>query len=399
MDFNYSPKEEAFRQEFRDWLAVNMKELPPWWNNPKVKGPDVGSDEYHHFSLWWHRKLYKAGYVGIAWPKEYGGRGATLMEQVVFNEEMAKHQAPGPTNGHGLGWCGPAIMAHGAEWQKKRFLPKILSAEEIWCTCYSEPESGSDMASVQTKAVLEGDHFVVNGQKVWTSGGHQADWAVILVRTDPTAAKHRGLSYLLMDMHSPGVTVRPLKQISGHAEYAETFIDNVRIPANQVVGQINRGWYIAASALEFERSNVGASERALNTVRELIKMAKATTRKGQPLSQDSLVRQKLAQLHIEAMIMRYNGLRNLTSQLRGEPPGPQISLGKLIMSEHGMRAQHVGLDIQGLYSQLIRDSKYAIDDGKWQNSFLFAPGMLIAEGTSEIQRNVIAQRVLGLPRE
>ena len=398
MDFNYSPKEEAFREEIRQWLAVNMKELPKWWNNPRVPAPDQGSEEYQQFSLWWHRKLYDAGYVGIAWPKEYGGRGATLMEQVVFNEEMAKHRVPGPTNGHGIGWCGPAIMMHGAEWQKKRFLPKILRAEEIWCTCYSEPQAGSDMANVQTRAVEDGGNFVVNGQKVWTSGGHYADWAVILVRTDPTAPKHRGLSYLLMDMHSPGVTIRPLSQITGHAEYNEVFLDNVRIPKNQVVGQLNRGWYIAASALEFERSNVGASERALQTVRDMIKMAQKTKRKGVPLSEDPVMRQKLAQLYIEAMIMRYNGLRNLTNQLRGEPPGPQMSIGKLFMSEHDMRAQHIGLEIQGLYSQLMRGSKHAIDNGRWQYRFLFAPGMLIAEGTSEIQRNVIAQRVLGLPR-
>jgi alkylation response protein AidB-like acyl-CoA dehydrogenase len=289
-------------------------------------------------------------------------------------------------------------MAHGAEWQKKRFLPKILSAEEIWCTCYSEPEAGSEMANVQTRGVEDGDDFVVNGQKVWTSGGHYADWAVILVRTDPDAPKHRGLSYLIMDMRSPGITVRPLRQITGHAEYNEVFLDNVRIPKNQLVGQINRGWYIAAGALEFERSNIGASERALSTVKDMIRMAQQTVRYGKPLSEDAVMRQKLAQLYVEAMIMRYNGLRNLTSQLRGQPPGPQMSIGKLYMSEHDMRALHVALEIQGHYSQLMRGSKYAIDDGRWQQSFLSAPGMLIAEGTSEIQRNVIAQRVLGLPR-
>jgi alkylation response protein AidB-like acyl-CoA dehydrogenase len=398
MDFSYSPKEEAFRQEVRDWLEENMKELPKWWFDRNLPRPDTGSEEYQQFSLWWHRKLYYAGFVGIGWPKEYGGRGATLLEQVVFNEEMSKHRTPGPTNVHGIGWCGPAIMVHGAEWQKKRYLPKILSAEEIWCTCYSEPEAGSDMANVQTRAVEDGDDFVVNGQKVWTSGGHYSDWAVILVRTDPDAPKHRGLSYLIMDMHSSGITVRPLRQITGHAEYNEVFLDNVRIPKSHLVGQLNRGWYIAAGALEFERSNIGASERAFNTVKDMIQMAQQTERKGMSLSQDPVMRQKLAQLYVEAMIMRYNGLRNLTSQLRGEPPGPQMSIGKLYMSEHDMRAQHVALEIQGHYSQLTRGSKYAIEAGRWQQSFLSAPGMLIAEGTSEIQRNVIAQRVLGLPR-
>ena len=398
MDFNYSPEEEAFRKEVRDWLAENMKELPEWWGRPDIPGPEIDSEEYRQFSLWWHRKLYDAGFVGLAWPKEYGGRGASLMQQVVFSEEMAKHRAPGPTNGHGLGWVGPAILGYGTEEQKRRFLPKILSAEEIWCTLYSEPEAGSDMANVQTRAVEEGDYFVVNGQKVWTSGGHYADWAVLLARTDPDARKHRALSYLLVDMHSPGITLRPLRQITGHSDFNETFLDDVRIPKHQILGEKNRGWYVAAGALEFERSGIGESIGRENTIKDLIEITKKMERNGRPLSQDPLIRHKLAQFYIEANVLKYMGLRGLTNQLREGRPGSAGSVGHVFGVEFGQRLQSFAMELQGPYSRLVRGSKYAIDNGRWQLGFLSSRAMSIATGTSEIQRNVIAQRVLGLPR-
>jgi alkylation response protein AidB-like acyl-CoA dehydrogenase len=215
MDFLYTTEQEAFRDELKQWLTENMKELPDWYGNRDLSGPHVDSKEYEDFAIWWHKKLFNAGFVGITWPKEYGGRGGTIMEQVIFYEEIAKHRAPGLTNVHGIGWCGPAILAHGTEEQKKRFLPKILSADEIWATFYSEPEAGSDMANVQTLAQAEDNEWVVNGQKVWSSGAHQADWAVLLVRTDPEARKHRGISYLFLDMKTPGIDVRPLVNITG----------------------------------------------------------------------------------------------------------------------------------------------------------------------------------------
>ena len=398
MDFTYSPEEEAFRKEVKDWLAENMKELPEWWNRRDIAGPEIDSDEYHEFSLWWHRKLYDAGFVGIAWPKEYGGRGATLMEQVVFNEEMAKHRAPGPTNGHALGWCGPAILGSGTEEQKKRFIPKMLSAEEIWCTLYSEPEAGSDMANVQTRAVEDGDDFVINGQKVWTSGGHRADWAVLLARTDPDAPKHRGLSYLIIDMHSPGITLRPLVQITGHADFNETFLDDVRIPKHQILGEQNKGWYVAMRAMEFERSGLGASVMRENTIKDLIKITKEIKRNGQPLTKDPVIRQKLAQFYVESTVLKYMGLRTLTRQLRGETPGAEAVVAHVLGVEHGQRLQDFAMHLQGPYSQFMRGSKYAIEHGRWQYGFLLSRGMSIATGTSEIQRNVIAQRGLGLPR-
>ena len=400
MDFNYSTQEEAFRKEVRDWLEENMKELPEWWGKRDVLGPPIDSDEYHQFSLWWHRKLYDAGFVGIAWPKEYGGRGATPIEQVIFNQELAKNRAPVPTNALGIGWCGPTIMHAGTEEQKKRFLPKILSAEEIWCQGFSEPEAGSDMANVQTRAVEDGDDYIINGQKVWTSGGHYSDWAILLVKTDPdpNIPKHRGLSYFLLDMHAPGVTVRPLKQMTGHSEFNEVFLDDVRISKSLMVGEKNKGWYVAMGTLEFERSGVGASVTRENTAKDLIKLAQSLERNGQPLFKDPLTRQKLAQLYIEANVLKYIGFRALTKQIRGETPGPESSVASAFGMELNQRLQDCAMQLQGSYSQLVRGSKYAVHHGTWQYEFLRSRGNTLETGTSEIKRNVIAQRALGLPR-
>jgi alkylation response protein AidB-like acyl-CoA dehydrogenase len=398
MDFSYSPKEETFRKEIKDWLAENMKELPRWWFDPNILGPDLDSPEMHQFSLWWHKKLYDAGFVGINWPKQYGGRGATLLEQVVFSEELAKHRAPGPTNGIGIGWAGPTIMANGTEEQKKRFLPKILTAEEVWCQGFSEPEAGSDLANVQTKAVDQGDHYIVNGQKVWTSGGHYSDWGILMTRTDPNAPKHRGITYLLLDMHAPGVTVRPLRQITGHAEFNEVFMDNVKIPKSLQIGETNKGWYIAMGTLEFERSGVGASVMRENTVKDLIKLAREMKSNGEPRSKDPIVRQKIAQFYIDVNVLKYTGFRALTGQLRGERPGPETLVGNLFGVEMGQRMQDFAMQLQGPYSRLIRGSMYAIEHGDWQYRFLRSRGNTIETGTSEIKRNLIAERGLGLPR-
>ncbi len=398
MDFTYSPQEEAFRKEVRDWLAENMKELPKWWGRPDVLGPETDSEEYRQFSIWWHRKLYDAGFIGITWPKEYGGQGRTIMEQVVFYEEIAKHRAPGPTNGHGTGWVVPALLAFGTEEQKKRFILKILNCDEIWCTLYSEPEAGSDMANAQTRAVEDGDDFIVNGQKVWTSGGHYSDWAVLLARTDPDARKHRGLSYLMVDMHSPGVTLRPLINITGSHEFNETFLDDVRIPKHQIIGEKNRGWYVAAAALEFERAGAGAAVARENVINDLVNIANERTRNGQPLSKDPVMRQKLAQLYIENNVLKYLGLRGLTHLLREGRPGSEGAVGNLMGVEFNQRMQYIAMELQGPYSQLVRDSKHAIQHGRWQHSFLRSRGNTIETGTPEIKRNIIGQRILGLPR-
>jgi alkylation response protein AidB-like acyl-CoA dehydrogenase len=394
MDFSYTPEEEAFRDELKQWLAVHMKELPEWYRQRDIPGPEIDSQEYHDFSVWWHRKLYDAGFVGITWPREYDGRGGTIMEQVIFYEEIARHRAPGLSNGHGIGWCGPAFLAHGTEEQKKRYLPKILSAEEIWCTFYSEPEAGSDMANVQTRAVEDGDHWVVNGQKVWSSGAHVADWGVLLVRTDPEARKHRGISYLFLDMKTPGITVSPLRNITGTAEFNEAFFDNVRIPRDQVIGEVNMGWYVAAGALEFERSSAGAAIARENSVKDIIRLAKEMG-----CNRDPMVRQRLAQLYVETMVLKYMALRGLTHELREGRPGPQGAVSSVFSMEFNQRLQDLAMEIQGPYSRLVRGSKHVVDHGRWQYGFLRSRGNTIETGTSEIKRNIIAQRVLGLPRQ
>jgi len=422
MDFSLSPQEEAFRKELCDWLDKNGAELrkrraalgpgglglgslaPSPRMGPRASGgpgaPQGEPDAMQEFTRWWHRQLHDAGYVGIAWPKDYGGRGATLMEQAIFNEEMTKRRLPTGVGGLGVGWAGPTIIVHGTEEQKKRFLPRILSGEDVWCQAFSEPGAGSDLAGCQTRAVEDSDCYVVNGQKVWTTGGMGADWAILLAKTDfdHKTPVHRTFSYFLMDMHSPGVTVRPLREITGFAAFGETFLDNVRIPKDLMLGQKNNGWYISMNTLEFERSNSASSIQYLSTIESLIELAQKMRRNGQPLSKDPVTRQRIAQFYIEANVGKYMGMRALTRQLRGQTPGPESSVGSLLTMELGQRIEDFAMYLQGSYSQLMGGSKYAISNGAWQRAFLSSRGRTIMTGTSEIKRNVIAQRTLGLPR-
>ena len=395
MDFSLSPEEEAFKKEVNDWLDENMKDLPDWYVRNDGSGPEPESEESLAFSREWHKKLYAAGFVGIAWPKEYGGRGATLMEQVIFNEEMAKRRAPMGAGGLGVGWAGPTIIAAGTEEQKKRFLPKILSGEEQWCQGFSEPGAGSDLKNIQTRAVEDGDYYVVNGQKVWTTGGMRADWAILLARTnfDPEIPKQRGISYFLLDMHAPGVTVRPLREMTGYALFGETFLDDVRIHKSLMVGEKDRGFYISMGTLEFERSNSSSAVNLVTTINELIALARKMERNADPVT-----RQKIAQFYIEANVAKYIGLRALTRQLRGMTPGPESAVGSALTQEMAQRMQDFAMYLQGPYSRLVRDSKHSIKNGSWQRSFLNSRGNTIATGTSEVKRNIIAQRTLGLPR-
>jgi alkylation response protein AidB-like acyl-CoA dehydrogenase len=395
MDFSLTPEEEAFKKEVNDWLDENLKDLPDWYVRNDGSGPEMESEEQQAFSREWHKKLYAAGYIGIAWPKEYGGRGATLMEQVIFNEEMAKRRAPMGAGGLGVGWAGPTIIAAGTEEQKKRFLPKILSGEEVWCQGFSEPGAGSDLKNIQTKAVEDGDYYVVNGQKVWTTGGMRADWAILLARTnfDPEIPKQRGISYFLLDMHAPGVTVRPLREMTGHALFGETFLDDVRIHKSLMVGEKDRGFYISMGTLEFERSNASSAVGLLSSINELIALAREMQRNADPVT-----RQKIAQFYIEANVGKYIGLRALTRQLRGMTPGPESAVGSALTQEMAQRLQDHAMYLQGPFSRLVRGSKYAIKNGSWQRSFLNSRGNTIATGTSEVKRNIIAQRTLGLPR-
>jgi alkylation response protein AidB-like acyl-CoA dehydrogenase len=300
----------------------------------------------------------------------------------------------------GLMIVGPTLMAHGSEAQKKRYIPKILSAEEIWCQGFSEPNSGSDLASLQTRAVEDGDDFVINGQKIWTSSAHFADMCILLVRTDPAAPKHRGISFVLVDMHRPGVTVKPLRQMTGGAEFNEVFFDNVRVPKTQLVGRLHDGWRIAMTTLTHERGSAsfGTQVNIRRALDDIIAVARKTTRHGRPLSADPVIRQKLAEAYIRTDVMRLNNYRAITSQLRGRPPGPEASLDKLYWSELHQWLQEVGQAILGLHSQLSPESPHYPTTVDLQYSFLFSRAETIFSGTSQIQKNIIGERVLGLAK-
>jgi len=393
MDFTYSPAEEKFRQEVRSWLDANLPE-----DLREGRDEELALSERWERHRAWHKKLYEGGWVGIWWPKEYGGRGASVIEQVIFNEELARSGAPAGVNMNGITLLGPTLMHWGTEEQKQRFLPKILPAEEIWCQGYSEPGSGSDLASLQTRAVEDGDDFVVNGQKVWTSQAQHSDWCFLLVRTDPAAPKHQGISYILVDMHSPGVTVRPLVQITGDAEFNEVFFEDVRVPKKNLVGELNRGWMVAITTLMFERVATGGYFRFEKTLPQLIDLARRMELDGRPALEDTSVRQQLAQFAIEAEALKYNELRGLTRRLKGQPPGPEGSLSKITTTELNLRIANFAMELLGPYAILEKGSPFAIDRARWSHRMLGARAGTIAAGTNEIQRGIIGERVLGLPK-
>jgi len=358
-------------------------------------------DESMAFLKKWQRKLYDAGWAGISWPKDYGGRGATINEQLIFTEEMAKTKAPNLMNvSIGIELVGPAIIHHGTEAQKQRYLRKILSAEEIWCQGFSEPGAGSDLASLQTRATLENDHFVVTGQKVWTSWAEYSDFCILLARTDPDVPKHKGISCVLVDMKSPGITIRPTVQITGEAEFSEVFFDGVRVPKENLVGIINQGWTVAMTILMHERgtSAIGYQIRFRNELDDLIRLAKSHDHDGRPISEDPEFRRKLAQSFIDVEVLKYNIYRSATQIMRSGKPGPESSIVKLFWSEMDRRQKALGMEMLGLYSQLVNGSEWAVDHGKWPRAFLWSRAGTIYAGSSEIQRNIIAERVLGMPR-
>ena len=394
MDLSFSPEEEQFRQDLRDWLQSN---LPDGWG-VSFKMPK--GESRLEFLRSWQRRLHAGGYLGLSWPKEYGGRGASMIEMAIFNEEMARAEAPGPLNVLGLAMAGPTIIVHGTEEQKQRYLPKILNCEEIWCQGFSEPDSGSDVASIRTRAELRGDEFIVNGQKVWTSLAHVSDWCMLLVRTDPDAAKHRGMSYILVDMKSPGVTVKPLRQMTGDADFNEVFLEDVRVPRQNLVGQLHNGWGVALTTLMNERgtASFGTQARFRIVLDNLVALAKRSPLGEPPAAHDPLVRQQLAQHYIDVEILKCNCFRNFTRLLRGGTPGPEGSILKLGWSELNQRMQETAMTLEGVYSQLTRTSPWAVESGRWQHHFLRSRANTIEAGTSEIQRNIIAERVLKLPK-
>ena len=389
MDLNLTPNEQKFRDEFRAWLSKNV---PPKWTggiSPENR------DEYNAWLRRWQRTLFEGGWAGISWPKQYGGRGATLMEQAIFQEELALADAPHLLGTIGLSLVGPTIIAIGTEEQKSRYLRKILSGEEIWCQGFSEPNAGSDIASLGAKAHRDGDIFIVNGQKIWTSFAQMADWCLLLVRTDSDAPKHKGITCLLADMRAEGVSVRPLRMMSGDSGFNEVFFSNVRVPVTQVLGTVNGGWSTAMAALMNERANLGTGVQVIfrRNLNALIARSHTVERNGRPASKDPVLRQKLAQAYIELEILRLNTNRALTSLSKTGVPGPEGSTQKLYWSEMNQRMQQIAQEVLGPYGQLAE-----FDDGLWQYGYLRSRGNTIEAGTSEIQRNIVAERVLGLPK-
>ena len=392
MDFSFSPDEERFRQEVRDFIA---KEVPPGFE--AGVGGEVETDEEWQVARQITKKLAAKGWLSLAWPKEYGGQAAH-MKSVILSEEMNYARAPGLDYG-GVGILAPALMFHGNEEQKKRFLPGIASGEVAWCQGWSEPGAGSDLPSLTTRAVEDGDDFVVNGQKVWTSHAHRADWCFLLVKTDPEAEpKHRGISFLLVDLKTPGITISPLVTMADEHSFCEVFYDNVRVPKENLVGEINKGWRVAMTAAGFERSGIYRIALARRNVDRLIQYAKQPQPDGRVPANDPLVRQRLAGLYIEGVIARLLAYRVAWQQAQGLQPEWEASMARVFGCEFQQHVANAGMEIMGLYGLLREDSKWANATCKMAHQSLLSPGATIAAGTSEIQRNTIAIRGLDLPR-
>jgi alkylation response protein AidB-like acyl-CoA dehydrogenase len=397
VDFTLTPEQEAFREEVRAWLEVN---IPRDWEARAMGSADVPRPEAYDAMRVWQRKLYDAGFIGLTWPKEYGGCGLTFLEEMILHEELAVAKAPPILNILGVGMAGPTIVAYGTEEQKKRYPAKILSCEEIWCQGYSEPNAGSDLASLQTRAVKDGEHWVINGQKVWTSLAHIADFMMLLARTDPEAPRHKGITYFLLDMKLPGVTVKPLKQLTGDSEFNEVFFDNVRVHESQVLGGVNNGWAVGLTTLMYERLALGfgLQVRLRIALDSLIELARKMDKHGRSVVKDPVMRQKIAQLWIDTECLKYMGARAITKLLKGEVPGPEASAGKMSWVETHQKLQELAMEIEGPYSQILRGSDWAVDGGLWQYTFLRSRANSIEGGTTEIQKNIIGERVLGLPK-
>jgi len=388
VDVDESPEEAAFRAEARTWLTANLAA-----EQARALARNAAEDD----AVWierakpWQAYLAEHGWAGITWPKEYGGRGGTATEAAIFAEEAARLGVFSGMFAVGTGMAGPTIIAHGTEEQKHRFLPPLLRGEEVWCQLFSEPGAGSDLAGLSTRAVRDGDEWVVDGQKVWTSGAHFSDYAILLARTNPDQPKHRGITYFLIDMHQPGIEVRPLRQMTGASHFSEVFLTGARVPHEQVLGDVDGGWGVAMTTLANERTFMGGGQSgpALDDLLALVQ--------DRGVGDDPVVRQGVAAAYTRAQIMRYLGMRVRTQTSRGKPPGAEASVRKLLAAWNLKGNAELAVGIQGAAGMLIDGDAPA--GGRWQLQFLGAPAIRIAGGSDEIQRNVMGERVLGLPAE
>jgi len=395
MDFRDAPTDTPFRTEVRAFLDKEMpaelRQRDGGWGSFDMGGRRSPAAQA------WRKKLAGRGWLAPAWPKEYGGAGMTVVQQFIFNEEMALARAP-RMGGIGVGWAAPTIMIYGTHDQKKRFIPPILSGEQVWCQGFSEPGAGSDLASLQTRAVRDGDDYIVNGQKIWTSGAQYAHRMILLARTDVDAPKHKGISYFLLDMKSPGVTIRPLVNMAGSADFNEVFFDNVRVPKDDLLGEENRGWYMATTTLDYERSNIATATNLVLSVGDLVGWVKGHA--GTPacaLRRHPTLRYELADRAIEAEAARLMSYKVISMQNAEMIPNKEASIAKLYSSELEQRLALTGLKTLGLYAQLSDGG--APMNGRMARMYLYAVAITVGGGTSEIQRGIIAMRGLGLPRQ
>ncbi|MBW3606249.1 MAG: acyl-CoA dehydrogenase family protein [Actinobacteria bacterium] len=388
MDFRDTEQEAAFRAEVRAWLRETLTDA---WFDMSDPGPrDPDRDE--ELRRWWQRTLHDSGWAGLTWPVEYGGRGGTLVQQVIFNEEAARARAPEPINIIGMYMAGPTILAWGTEEHKRRYLPPLLSGEEIWCQGFSEPDAGSDL-NVRMRAVRDGDDYVVTGQKVWTSYGHLADYCILVTRSDPDAPKYTGFTYLLADMAAEGVSVRPLVQITGQAEFNEIFFDDVRIPVANRLGDEGQGWQVAMTTLLHERGTLGASLQVGSRI-TLDRLVDLIGKLG--VADDPAVRERIAGFQLDVEALRLTNLRAITKMERGLP-GPEGSMSKLLWERVQQAMGEYAMELLGTAGQVL-EGESGVDEGRWAQTYLRGRGHSIEAGTTEILKNIIAERVLGLPR-
>ena len=394
MDFRLTPQQEKLREEFNEFFSQVMKEAPPYCE-PSVWA--WNTDEVYPF----HRKVAKMlgekGWLSLPWPKKYGGQEHTQIEQMIFNEVRGYWGAPG-FDGFGVSMLAPTLVMHGTEDQKREHLPPIARGEIFWCQGWSEPDVGSDLASLTTSAVEDGDDYIINGHKIWNTGAHRVEWVFMLARTDPNLPRHRGISYFLVDMKTPGVTARGIRDMGGIHMFNEIFFDNVRVPKRNMVGEENRGWYVTLATMNFERSGVSRFAEIRHSIEELIHYCKETKCNGGTLADNPLVRHKLAQLAIETEAGRSLAYRIAWLQWKGQLAADEASASKVYGTELAQRVAYAGCSILGMYGQLKIGSKYAPLLGRFERMYQCCLGSNIAAGTSEIQRNIIALRGLGLPR-
>ena len=390
MEFKFTAEDEAFRNELRSFVDT---ELPPGWEG---RGRYPEEDDWDLTRVM-RGKMAAKGWLTMHWPEEYGGQDASAVKSAIFNEEIAYLRAPG-RDIFGVRMLGPTLMIHGSEEQKKTHLPPVARGEVQWCQGYSEPESGSDLASLSTRAVRDGDDLVINGAKIWTTLAHRADWIMLLIRTDPDAPKHRGISFVLVDMKTPGVSVRPIVNMANGHEFNQVIFDDVRVPRANVVGEEDRGWYVAVTLLDFERSGIEYSASARRLLDDVRGYATETKRNGQPIIEIPWVRSLMSDRYIECEVARLIAYNVAHMQSQGLVPTKEASISKVFGSETVLRASEAAMDVLGLYGTLGREEKWAPLKGRIQEHWMNSFAGKIAAGTSEVQRNIIAGRGLGLPR-